>query len=89
MVIDTESFALDLAILKLDMEESLMGKYVKYRLCVLCFLDLLNQGLLEKSECLKLEKKACEFLGIKSYSIIRINNLIYPLDNANMCDEKE
>ena len=66
-----------------------MDKYVEYRLCILCLSNLLNQGILDKTECSKLEKKACEFLDIKSNSIVRINDLIYPLDNANMCDEEE
>ena len=65
-----------------------MNSVIKYQLAISVLLQLLEYGLLTLDEFNKLEKKTAKKYDLKDKSIFRINNLIYPKDNANMCDEE-
>lgn len=65
-----------------------MNSVINYQLAISVLLGLLKSGLLTRDEFNKLEKKTAKKYGLKDKSIFRINNLIYPMDNANMCDEE-
>ena len=66
-----------------------MNNVIDYELALSALYQLLESRLLTQEEFDKLEKKTAKKYGLKDKSIFRINNLIYPLDNANMCDDKE
>ena len=70
------------------MELISMNSVINYQLAISVLLGLLKSGLLTRDEFNKLEKKTAKKYGLKDKSIFRINNLIYPMDNANMCDEE-
>ena len=65
-----------------------MNSVINYQLAISVLLQFLKPGLLTLNEFNKLEKKIAKKYGLKDKSIFRINNLIYPMDNANMCDEE-
>ena len=70
------------------MEIVSMNNVLEYELAMSVLSQLLESGLITKEEYDKLEKKTAKKYGLKDKSIFRINNLIYPLDNANMCGEE-
>ena len=65
-----------------------MNNVIDYELALSALYQLLESRLLTQEEFDKLEKKTAKKYGLKDKSIFRINNLIYPLDNANMCGEE-
>ena len=65
-----------------------MNSVLEYELAISVLSQLLESGLITKEEYDKLEKKIAKKFGLKDKSIYRINNLIYPMDNANMCGEE-
>ena len=65
-----------------------MNSMLEYELAISALSQLLESRLITKEEYDKLEKKTAKKYGLKDKSIFRINNLIYPLDNANMCGEE-
>ena len=65
-----------------------MNSVIDYELAISALSQLLESGLITKEEYEKLEKRIAKKFGLKDKSIFRINNLIYPLDNANMCGEE-
>ena len=65
-----------------------MNSVFEYELALSALYQLLESRLLTQEEFDKLEKKTAKKYGLKDKSIFRINNLIYPLDNANMCGEE-
>ena len=65
-----------------------MNSVFEYELTISVLSQLLESRLITKEEYDKLEKKIAKKFGLKDKSIFRINNLIYPLDNANMCGEE-
>jgi hypothetical protein len=65
-----------------------MNSVINYQLAILMLSQLLESNLITKDEFNKLEKKTAKKYGLKDKSIFRINNLIYPKDNGNMCDEE-
>ena len=65
-----------------------MNSVLEYELAISVLSQLLESGLITKEEYDKLEKKIAKKFGLKDKSIFRINNLIYPMDNANMCGEE-
>ena len=70
------------------MEVVSMNNVIDYELALSSLYQLLESRLLTQEEFDKLEKKTAKKYGLKDKSIFRINNLIYPLDNANMCGEE-
>ena len=70
------------------MEVVSMNNVIDYELALSALYQLLESRLLTQEEFDKLEKKTAKKYGLKDKSIFRINNLIYPLDNANMCGEE-
>ena len=70
------------------MEVISMNSVINYQLDFSMLLELLKSGLLTRHEFNKLEKKIAKKYSLKDKSIFRINNLIYPMDNANICDEE-
>ena len=70
------------------METISMNSVIDYQLAISILSQLLESGLITKEEYNKLEKKTAKKFGLKDKSIFRINNLIYPLDNVNMCGEE-
>ena len=65
-----------------------MNSVLEYELAISVLSQLFESGLITKEEYDKLEKKTAKKFGLKDKSIFRNNNLIYPLDNANMCGEE-
>ena len=65
-----------------------MNSVMDYELAISALSQLLESGLITKEEYEKLEKRIAKKFGLKDKSIFRINNLIYPMDNANMCGEE-
>ena len=65
-----------------------MNNVIDYELALSALYQLLESRLITQEEFDKLEKKTAKKYGLKDKSIFRINNLIYPLDNANMCGEE-
>ena len=65
-----------------------MNNVIEYELAISVLSQLLESRLIIKEEYDILEKKTAKKYGLKDKSIFRINNLIYPLDNANMCGEE-
>ena len=70
------------------MEVISMNSVLEYELAISILFQLLESCLITKEEYDKLEKKIANKYDLKDKSIFRINNLIYPLDNANMCGEE-
>ena len=65
-----------------------MNSVLEYEFAISALSQLLESRLITKEEYDKLENKIAKKFGLKDKSIFRINNLIYPLDNANMCGEE-
>ena len=65
-----------------------MNSVFEYELVISILFQLLESALITKEEYEKLEKKIAKKFGLKDKSIFRNNNLIYPLDNANMCGKE-